>query len=401
MAVPNACSQSWVTVDSSRFSDDMSDEVTIAQQRKEELAAIVPPSENSSVSENSRRTEQWVDETCRDRTNEMEEGWPNSNVSNGFVAEEGCSRAPPTEGAKPGLQTDMEQNLTYVEGMSYARPQGLRTTRGPTRVCAYGKHKKVRPPVLNAGERRQEASRVRSMTGSLASSQRSSVYKTALLDAQAETQRALAGLASTRAECNEQHLAIVENIKVMQTTMPEGLQVSDQLRTAQNVQNARVDALGHRMGEMNDMLMALPRQPNASGGVRDVSPVRGSGATRPNQAVKSELPSALKPSTSRPAVSTTRKDEGAAGNLVPATPNAGRKPARVQMRGHHDSTESTIPTAAQGTTRDQGVDPMATIYLDSSVEVDLSSTKATLGSQTEGAVFRTAPIPMSGPDSLY
>ena len=432
MAVPNACSQSWVTVDSSRFSDDMSDEVTIAQQRKEELAAMVPPSENSSVSENSRRTEQWVDETCRDRTNDMEEGWPNSNVSNGFVAEEGCSRAPPTEGAEPGLQTDMEQNLTYVEGMSYARPQGLGTTRGPTRVCAYGKHKKVRPPVLKAGERRQEASRVRSMTGSLASSQQSWVYKTALLDAQAETLRALAGLASTRAECNEQHLAIVENIKVMQTTMREGLQVSDQLRTAQNVQNARVDALGHRMGEMNDMLMArelrvetqindlskqmhtvlnaidvmrrersLPRQTNASGGVRDVSPVRVSGATRPNQEVKSELPSALKPSTSRPAVSTTRKDEGAAGNLVPATPNAERKPARVQMRGHHDSTESTIPTAAQGTTRDQGVDPMSTIYLDSSVEVDLSSTKATLGSPTEGAVFITAPIPMSGPDSLY
>ena len=154
MAVPNACSQSWVTVDSSRFSDDMSDEVTIAQQRKEELAAMVPPSENSSVSENSRRTEQWVDETCRDRTNEVEEGWPNSNVTNELVAEEGCSRAPPTEEVQPGSQTDMEQDLTHVGGMSYARPQGFGTTRGPIRVCAYGMHKKVRPPMLNAGERR-------------------------------------------------------------------------------------------------------------------------------------------------------------------------------------------------------------------------------------------------------
>ena len=190
--------------------------------------------------------------------------------------------------------------------------------------------------MLNAGERRQEASRVRNMTGSLASSQRSSVYKTALLDDQAETQRALAGLASTRAECNEQHLASVENIKVMQTTMREGLHVSDQLRTAQNVQNARVDALGHRMGEMNDMLMArelrvetqindlsnqmhtvlnaidvmrrersLPWQSSASGGVRDGSPVRVSEQTRPSQAVKSKLPSALKPSSSRPAVPAT------------------------------------------------------------------------------------------------
>ena len=432
MAVPNRCSQSGVTGDSSRFSDDMSDEVTIEQQRKEELAAMVPPSENSSVFENSRRTEQWVDETCRDRTNEVEESWPNSNATNEFVAEEGCSRAPPAEEAQPDSQTDMEQDLTYVGNMGYARPRGLGTTRGPTRVCAYGKHKKVRPPMLNAGERRQEASRVRSMTGSLASLQRSSVYKAALLDAQAETQRALAGLASTRAECNEQHLAIVENIKVMQTTMREGLQVSDQLRTAQNVQNARVDTLGHRMGEMNDMLMtrelrvetqindlsnqmhtvlnaidvmrrerSLPRQPSGNGGVRNGGPVRVSKPTYPSQVVKPELPSALKPSTSRPAVPATRKDGGAAGNLVLATPDAERKPARVQMRGHHDSAESSMPSAAQGTTRDQGVDPMSTIYLDSSVEVDLSNTKATLGSQTEGATFATAPISMSGPDSLY
>ena len=139
----------------------------------------------------------------------------------------------------------------------------------------------------------------------------------------------------------------------------------------------------------------LPRQPSASGGVRDGGPVRISEPTRPSQAVKS------KPSTSRPAVPATREDGGAAGSLVLATPDAERKPAQVQMRGHHDSAESSMPSAAQGTTRDQGVDPMSTIYLDSSVEVDLSSTKATLGSQTEGAAFTTAPISMSGPDCLY
>ena len=410
----------------------MSDEVTIEQQRKEELAAMAPPSENSSISANSRRTEQWVDETCRDRANEVEEGWPNSNMTDELAAEEGCSRAPPAGERQLGLQTDMEQDLTYVGGMSYARQRGLGTTRGPTRVCAYGKHKKVRPPLLQVGEPRQEASRVRSMTGSLASSQRSSVYKAALLDAQAETQRALAGLASTRAECNEQHLAIVENIKMMQTTMREGLQVSDQLRTAQNVQTARVDTLGHRIGEMNDTLMSrelrvetqindlsnqmhtvlnaievmrrersLPRQSSASGGVRSGGTVRVSEPTCPSQVVKSELPSALKHSTSRPAVPAPRKEEGVAGNLVMAMPEAERKPARVQMRGHHDSAESSMPSATQSTTRDQGVDPMSTIYLDSSVEVDPSSTKAILGSQTEGAMFATAPVSMSGPDSLY
>ena len=40
-------SQSWAThessMDDSHFSDEMSDEVTIEQQRKEELAAMAPP----------------------------------------------------------------------------------------------------------------------------------------------------------------------------------------------------------------------------------------------------------------------------------------------------------------------------------------------------------------------
>ena len=135
--------------------------------------------------------------------------------------------------------------------------------------------------------------------------------------------------------------------------------------------------------------------------MRDGGPVRVSEPTYPSQAVRTELPSALKPSTSRPAVPATRKDGGTTGNLVLATPAAERKPARVQVRGHHDSAESSMPSSAQSTTRDQGVDPISTIYLDSSVEVDLSSTKATLGSQTEGTAFTTAPISMSGPDSLY
>ena len=429
----NMSSQSWVTIgssmDGSHFSDVMSDEVTTEQQRKEELAAMVPPSEGSVVSENSRRTEQWVDETCRERTNEAEEGWPNSNVTNEPAAEEGCSRAPLGEEANPSLQGTVDQDLTYVGGMGYARQQGHGVARGATRVCAYGKHKKVRPPMVNAGERRPEASCARSMAGSVASSQRSSVYKTALLDAQAETQRAFAGLASTRAECNEQHHAIVENIMTMQTTMREGLQVSDQLRTARNVQNARVDALGHRMGEMNDMLMArelrvetqindlsnqmhtvlnainiimrersLPRQPSVGEGVRTGSSARAPEQPHPNRAIKSELVSALKPSTSRSAVPETRSKD-----LVLTMPDTERKPTRVQMRGPHDSysADSSMPSAALGTTRDQGVDPLSTIYLDSSIEVDLSSTKATLGSQTDGAAYVAAPTTVSGRNSLY
>ena len=309
------------------------------------------------------------------------------------------------------------------------RPQGHGVARGTTRICAYGEHKKARPPLVNAGERCPESSRARSMAGSVASSQLSSVYKAALLDAQAETQRALVGLASTHAECQQQHHAIVENIRTMQTTMREGLQVSDQLRTAQNVQIARVDALGHRMGEMNDMLMArelrvetqindlsnqmhtvlnainvmrrersLPRQPSVGEGVQTGSSARAPEQPHPNRAIKSELVSALKPNTSRSALPETRSKD-----LVPTMPDTERKPTRVQIRGPHDSNsaDSLMPSAAPGTTRDQGVDPMSTIYLDSSIEVDLSSTKATLGSQTDGAAYMTAPTTAPGPSSLY
>ena len=127
-------------MDGSHFSDVMSDEVTIEQQRKEELAAMVPPPEGSIVSGISRRTEQWVDETCRERTNETEEGWPNSNVTNEPAAEEGRSRAPLGAEADPGPQA-MDQDLTYVGSMAYTRSRGCGIARGPPRVCAYGKQR--------------------------------------------------------------------------------------------------------------------------------------------------------------------------------------------------------------------------------------------------------------------
>ena len=426
-------SQSWAThessMDDSRFSDEMSDQVFIEQQRKEELAAMAPPSEGSVASGSSRRTEQWVDETCRERTNEAEEEWPNSNVTNEPVAEEGCSRAPLSEETNSRLQVAVDQDLTYVGNANYSGPQGSGLARGITRVCAYGKHKRVRPPMMKSGERYLDAPRTRSAAGSVASSQRSSMYKAVLLDAQAETQRALAGLASTRAECNEQHHAIVENMRTMQMTMREGLQASDQLRTAKNVQSARVDTLGHRMGEMNDLLMArelrvetqindlsnqmhtvlnaintmrrersLPRPPSAREGIPAGSSIKAPEQPHPSRAIKSELTSALKPSTSKPTVPETRVKDP-----VLIMPDTERKPARVQMRGPHDSYSTSLltPSVAKSATRDQGVDPMSTIYLDSFTEVDLTSTKVTLGSQTEGAAYVTAPTTMSGPNSQY
>ena len=119
---------------------------------------------------------------------------------------------------------------------------------------------------------------------------------------------------------------------------------------------------------------------------------------RPSRAIKPELTSALKPSTPKPTVPETRVKDP-----VLIMSDTERKPARVQMRGPHDSysTGPLTPSAARSATRDQGVDPMSTIYLDSSTEVALASTKVTLGSQTEGAAYVTAPTTVSGPNSLY
>ena len=158
-------------------------------------------------------------------------------------------------------------------------------------------------------------------------------------------------------------------------TMREGLQVSDQLRTAQNVQSARVDALGHRMGEMNDLLMArelrvetqindlsnqmhtvlnaintmrrersLLRPPSAGEGMPAGSSTKAPEQPHPSRAIKPELTSALKPSTSKPTVPETRfKDP------VLIMPDTERKPARVQMRGPHDSYSTSLltPSAAR------------------------------------------------------
>ena len=77
-------------------------------------------------------------------------------------------------------------------------------------------------------------------------------------------------------------------------------------------------------------------------------------------------------------------------------PEAERKPARVQMKGPNDSS-SVLPTIVD--TRDQGVDPITfTLH---STTAELSSTKATLGSQTEDTVYVSADTMVSGPSTLH
>ena len=85
-----------------------------------------------------------------------------------------------------------------------------------SRTKAFGKQKKVRPPTLCVQDElnRDNAQSIRDGTTSIASYRQSSAYcaveeaadaRTAIMQTEAEAQRALARLAVTRAECNEQH----------------------------------------------------------------------------------------------------------------------------------------------------------------------------------------------------
>ena len=224
----------------------------------------------------------------------------------------------------------------------------------------------------------------------------------AVLEAQAETQRAFAGLASTRAECNEQHQTITDNITAVQGSVQEGLQVSDQLRKAQNTQTVRVERMVHRLGEMNDLLLqrelrvesqtyelsnqmnsvlnaidTLRRErflPRKSGEGVQAGSSSASTSGRPSlvkpspgNTVKPNLAEVMKPSTSRPAAEVRIKDP------MLTMPDTERKPARVQNKGPHDYSSAVQSTVILASTWYQGVDPI-TIYMDSSTDADLSST---------------------------
>ena len=111
--------------------------------------------------------------------------------------------------------------------------------------------------------------------------------------------------------------------------------------------------------------------------------------------------SSMRPRTSKPVVG-----EAATKNPImltegpgPPVPDAERKPAQVQLRGPHGSSSALLSTKTilMTNTLDQGVKP---ITVDSS-DTDLFSTKATLGSETDDAVYVAAQTMLSGPSSLY
>ena len=149
--------------------------------------------------------------------------------------------------------------MTYLGGMNYAKYR----LEEATLLKVFGKHKKAPPPTLCmrdeiGGDNKPS---VRYGATSIAFSRRSptdwdveeaAASRTAMLDAEAEANCALARLADTRAQCSEQHKAIAAEIDAVQCFVKESCRASSQQQT---VQSAKVDAMCYRLQKMKDLLL--------------------------------------------------------------------------------------------------------------------------------------------------
>ena len=249
-------------VTNSSFPEAMSDKVTIDQQRKEEQNAMVLVRDNSPSSEELLRTGQWIQIKILGATSpQLDWFWPHSNITAVIVTSqrERCSKAP-DEGSSPGSKDSdaILESMMYVGGMNYAKYR-----LEASRTKAFEEQKKVRPPTLCMQDELDcaNAQSFRDCATSMASSRRSSAYRavevaaaarTAMLQAEAEAQRAFARLADTRAESNEQHNAMTAELEAMQSSVKESLRATNQQHT---VQFAKVDAMGYRLEALKDIFL--------------------------------------------------------------------------------------------------------------------------------------------------
>ena len=233
----------------SSFSEAMSDCVTADQQRREEQNAMAL---NSPLSEELIRTGQWIQDNRGELTSLQTAGlWPKSNQTAAEVipVRTGCSGSPKDNDSPVSKDTDaILECMTYVSGMNYAKYR-LEACRAKTS----GKQK-TRPLTLCLQDEL-----ARDGTTSTTSSRRSSAYRaveeaaaarTAMLRAETEAPRALARLADTRAECNEQHKVMTAELEALQDSVKGSLRSATQQTT---VQAAKRDAMGYRLEEMKDL----------------------------------------------------------------------------------------------------------------------------------------------------
>ena len=260
------------------------------------------------------------------------------------------------------------------------------------------------PPALCVqDELTRKKSSFRDGTVSTTSSRRSSAYwavqeaaaaRTAMLQAEAEAQRALARLADTRTECNEQHKVKTAELETMQDSVKCSLRAATQHTT---LQASKVDAMEYRLEEMKDLL--LQRELRIEVQMAELSnQMRTSGAASRAVAPEVERAKVVEPVayTSKkvpmltPNPPVTLKTSPKRKSMVLKPPPTGKKTTEVHVCV--PDSLSTVPlssTTSLTRTRDQGVDPMTT----TSSTVDLTDTRATAGSNANSTEDEAGPPP--------
>ena len=225
---------------------------------------------------------------------------------------------------------------------------------------------------------------MRNGTTSVASSRLSLTYRpveetaaarTAKLDAEAEAQQTLARLADTRAECNEQHKVITAELEAMQNSVKESLRANSGQQT---VQSAKVDAIGHSMKEMKDLILQLRMEVQ-------MAELNTKMHTLSTAAHSEDQPKLVIPTASDIKVVAARthdpplmlKVSPKAVTKAPKPPEATKKLLIVHVCPPNSLSVVRFPTTSSLTrTQERGVHPMTT----TSSIIDLTDTKATAGS---------------------
>ena len=294
--------------------------------------------------------------------------------------------------------------MTYVGGMNYAKYR-----LEACRVKTSGKQT-TRPPTLCVQDEL-----ARDATASTTSSRRSSAYRaveeaadarTAMLQPEAEAQRALTRLADTRAECNEQHKVLTAELEALQDSVKGSLRSVTQQTT---VQAAKVDAMGYRLEEMKDLF--LQRELCVEARLAELSDqIRTqSGAvshTRTPEVDQTEVAEPIE-STSKmvpmrtPNPSITLKTSPKTQPKVVIPPPINKTATKVHVCTLNPLSDAPMPPMTSLTrTRVQGVDPMPI----TSSTFDLTDTRATAGSRTsstEDEAYATAMMRTAGTNSLF
>ena len=265
--------EDWPTDDSfvmePDFSDQMSDNMSEEYQTKQVTRIADDIGGSADETGSQAHTSKWLQELTKVAVTPFgtdEAGtWPNSNRTNAEEEAEmsclnatGQFKAPSMASESTANTAEILQQMSYIGSMNYAKAR-LQEATAPR---PSGKGKQIRPPALLAqtGTTGPHGDSRSSSHSSKAVSARSSAYRAvheaakarkALLDAQAGVKQAASQLSERKARCDREHQAIVEEIEAVQSELRTS---TERQMQGQEVQAARMDAMGYRMAEMKDLM---------------------------------------------------------------------------------------------------------------------------------------------------